>query len=352
MRRLPIFFLVDCSESMIGDNHLNMEKGLSLISTSLRTDPNALESVYISVIAFAGIAKIITPFVNVASFYPPKLPIGSGTHLGDALNLLMDNIDSHVTKTTSVQKGDWRPIVYLFTDGKPTDDTSLSLKRWREYYVEKTTLIAIALGKISDLNFLHELTDNVLLFEASKPSDFNKFIHWITASVTAQSNSIGTVNADRLGVELDESYLKIVKQPSLIKVDEDCAVFVGRCQKTRKPYIIKYEKEKNNLVAKEFSLDISRFVLSGCYPVDEEFFTWSSPMPHSAKELSIGVDKLYGIPSCPYCGNSSAFAVCGCGKFLCVNQPSLVLCPWCQEEIMFQASTEIGESLSVQRGRG
>ncbi|MDO9353558.1 MAG: hypothetical protein Q7T55_07675, partial [Solirubrobacteraceae bacterium] len=109
--------MLDCSESMIGENLRKTEEGLHMIVRTLRTDPHALETVWLSVLAFAGIAKTIVPLVEVVSFYPPKLPLGSGTSLGAALNLLMTEIDKTVVKTTADRKGDWKPIVYLFTDG-------------------------------------------------------------------------------------------------------------------------------------------------------------------------------------------------------------------------------------------
>ena len=86
MRRLPVFFVLDCSESMVGENLKKMEDGLQSIIKILRSDPHSLESVYISIIAFAGIAKTIVPLVEVVSFYPPKLPLGGGTSLGAALD--------------------------------------------------------------------------------------------------------------------------------------------------------------------------------------------------------------------------------------------------------------------------
>ena len=82
MRRLPVYFLLDCSESMVGDKLKKMEDGLAAIIKTLRTDPHALETVHISVIAFAGIAKTIAPMIEVVSFYPPKLPLGGGDEPG------------------------------------------------------------------------------------------------------------------------------------------------------------------------------------------------------------------------------------------------------------------------------
>lgn len=68
MRRLPIFFVLDCSESMIGENLKKMNDGLTTIISDLRRDPHALETAYISIIAFAGVAKTIVPLTEVVSF--------------------------------------------------------------------------------------------------------------------------------------------------------------------------------------------------------------------------------------------------------------------------------------------
>ena len=120
MRMLPVYFVIDVSESMIGDTMRQLDEGLSKLSDTLKTIPEALETAQISIIAFAGKAKVIAPMVEVANFYPPRLPVGGGTSLGAALELLMDRIDRDVTPTTPDRKGDWKPIVFLLTDGVPT----------------------------------------------------------------------------------------------------------------------------------------------------------------------------------------------------------------------------------------
>ena len=57
MRRLPIYFLIDVSESMVGEPIIQVEKGMRNIIQELRTDPYALETVFVSVIVFAGKEK-------------------------------------------------------------------------------------------------------------------------------------------------------------------------------------------------------------------------------------------------------------------------------------------------------
>ncbi|MDR3339664.1 MAG: VWA domain-containing protein, partial [Candidatus Symbiothrix sp.] len=61
MRRLPIYFLIDVSESMVGDPIEQVQDGMATIVKELRTDPYALETVWVSVIVFAGQPKTIAP---------------------------------------------------------------------------------------------------------------------------------------------------------------------------------------------------------------------------------------------------------------------------------------------------
>lgn len=85
---------------MVGEPIEQVQEGIGGIIKELRTDPFALETVYVSIIVFAGKAQKITPLIELYNFYPPKLPIGGGTSLGNALIFLMNDFDSSLQKTT------------------------------------------------------------------------------------------------------------------------------------------------------------------------------------------------------------------------------------------------------------
>ena len=163
MRRLPVYFLVDVSESMVGEPIQQVENGMRQIVQELRTDPYALETAFISVIAFAGKAKSLSPLTELYKFYPPTFPIGGGTSLGAALDFLMDDIDRNVVKTTEERKGDWKPIIFLFTDGTPTDNPSAAFARWNNKYRRKANLVAISIGNNVNTQLLGQISDNVLV---------------------------------------------------------------------------------------------------------------------------------------------------------------------------------------------
>ncbi len=350
MRRLPVFFILDCSESMVGENLKKMEDGLQSIIKSLRSDPYALETVYVSVIAFAGVAKRITPLVEIVSFYPPKLPLGSGTSLGAALNILMAELDTSVIKTTTEMKGDWKPIIYLFTDGHPTDDPLPAVERWTSKYASKSNLIAVGFGKDADFSVLKKLTENTMILEdLNKDKNFKKFIDWVTDSVKTQSKSIGE-NLEDSGLPVfDESVMQIVKEPPPV-VDETCVTLIGRCQKTRRPYIIKYDREIQAIAMHDIKVDVSNYHLTGCYPLEEDYFAWSD---NKAADIKINTSSLIGSPGCPHCGNFTAFAVCECGKLLCLNAPGQVICPWCEKSVLFGTNfPDNDDGFDVGRGLG
>ena len=183
MRRLPIYFLLDVSESMVGEPIEQMQNGIRTIIQELRTDPYALETVFVSVIVFAGKACTLIPLTELFKFYPPTLPIGGGTSLGSAMNFLMDDIDHSIQRTTLEVKGDWKPIIFLFTDGTPTDDPQMAFRRWNDKYRRHCNLVAISIGNNVDTRLLGTITDNVLKLNDTDENSFKIFFKWVTASM-------------------------------------------------------------------------------------------------------------------------------------------------------------------------
>ena len=76
----------------------------------------------ISLITFESIAKQVVPLTDLISFQEPVLDAGGATSLGEALELLSNKLDTEVIKSSLEQKGDWKPLVFIMTDGQPTDN--------------------------------------------------------------------------------------------------------------------------------------------------------------------------------------------------------------------------------------
>ena len=53
VRRLPVYLVLDCSGSMTGEPIEACRQGLKALLADLRSDPQALETAYLSVITFS-----------------------------------------------------------------------------------------------------------------------------------------------------------------------------------------------------------------------------------------------------------------------------------------------------------
>jgi uncharacterized protein YegL len=180
-RRLPVYILVDCSLTLAGDPIESMKAGISALHSELMNDPSAVESAWMSVITFDQEARQIVPLTELHSFTPPDLHVAEGRVLGAALKLLSQSIDSEVIKQSANEKGDWKPIIFILTDGSPTD-------RWQEAAADlkskfRPNIIAVACGDGADINVLKSITDTVLEMKNMSPSDFSAFFKWTTEAL-------------------------------------------------------------------------------------------------------------------------------------------------------------------------
>lgn len=350
-RRLPIYFLIDVSESMVGEPIQQVEEGLSTIIQTLKTDPVAMETVYISIIIFAGEAKTLIPLQEIINFYPPKFPIGSGTSLSKGLGHLMFELRKNIIKTTAEQKGDWKPIVFLFTDGVPTDETNSALNEWKQNWQRSSNMVAISFGEETDNGLLGQLTENVLLFKNTNAASYKEFFKWVTASIKTSSVSVENNSSGFELAKLDNLVIeKIEKNQQETRknwVDNNFVVLAAKCQNTKRPYLMKYKKDvvPSNFGGMEFGTVSYRMV--GAYQVDDSYFELSDNNGHQQK---INTEELRGAPTCPCCGNQFAFAVCSCGNLHCIGEENLSTCPWCNTQAKYGFGGEGGFDVNRTQG--
>ena len=122
IRRLPVYLLLDCSGSMAGEPIEAVKQGIKTLVSELKGDPQALETAFLSIITFDSSARQLTPLTELMVFKEPALQAGGATALGGALTVLADCVKNEVRTSTAEQKGDWKPLVFIMTDGAPTDN--------------------------------------------------------------------------------------------------------------------------------------------------------------------------------------------------------------------------------------
>ena len=190
LRKLPVYLLLDCSASMSGSPIQAVNQGVGTIYTELCNNPRALSTVKLSVITFSGNATF-TPPVALDQFVPPTLVANGGTPLGGALRALADSIDRDLDKTTKDKKGDYCPIVFLLTDGYPTDDYTAQANRIRQFTgSQKPMIIALGCGGGADEAMLKNVAQHVFLMHNVTPEEIRKFFVWLTGSIKQASNAV------------------------------------------------------------------------------------------------------------------------------------------------------------------
>lgn len=194
MRRLPVYLLIDTSASMAGDPIAAVRSGLDTLLSTLRRDPHALETAHLSLMTFASEARQVIPLTEVTAFQTPSLVARGTTALGAALTLLADVVAREVVKSTPQRRGDWKPLVFLMTDGAPTDD-------WRQGQqalerVALGTLVACAAGADANLTVLRELTDAVVTLDRADPETISAFFQWVSASISVSSQKVDLTKKD------------------------------------------------------------------------------------------------------------------------------------------------------------
>ncbi len=201
-RRLPVYLLLDTSGSMYGEPIEAVKTGVQAMFTALRGDPYALETAHVSVITFDSNAQQVLPLTEISSIQAPNISANGCTALGEALELLAKKIDTEVTKTTYEVKGDWKPLVFILTDGVPTDDITKGVEAIKKCKIG--TIVACAAGAGADTTVLKQITENVVELDTADSKTLAAFFKWVTASITISSEKVTENPGAETGGTLDE----------------------------------------------------------------------------------------------------------------------------------------------------
>ncbi|CAN5311657.1 VWA domain-containing protein [soil metagenome] len=175
-----------------------VKNGMQIMINSLRQNPQAIETAFLSVITFDSSARQIVPLTDLTSFQMPEIQASGTTALGDALRVVSNCIDNEVAKTTPENKGDWKPLVFIMTDGIPTDNLQsglAELKKRRTAYV-----VACAAGGGADSLLLKQITENVVSLDTADSQSIGQFFAWVTASIGVTSTKVEESGTEAMGM--------------------------------------------------------------------------------------------------------------------------------------------------------
>ena len=304
MRRLPVFVMVDVSESMVGNAITAMHDGMQMLLQALKKDPMVIEIGAMSVISFGSKAKVEGPLSSVLDIRIPSLDLSSGTSLGKAFEMLTSECNSKVTKTTREIRGDYKPIVFLITDGQPTDNWRVGYAKFRKYY-PTVSIYAVGCGDDVDFSILKEITPNTYVMRDMSAESFGKLFQCVTASVRSVTASM--MNGDGVKDDLAELSNGEVRKATA----EEChpmgefrqVLIPGMCSKTRRYFLIRYKMS-----------ELDKFSLAAVHPLEGKLEGGGS----SGGNINVNELDNSGF-KCPHCGNGGMFYCDTCHAVVCMR---------------------------------
>jgi len=204
IRRLPVYMLIDCSGSMNGDAIEAVGQGFKNLTTMLNNDPTTCDVVWFSIIIFDSTVRQLFPLCPIGDYKELPLKVGGSSNLGRALQFLSDCVKKEVRKQTSEKKGDWKPLVFLMSDGKPSDDWEKICKTAES----EINLIACGVGADADIENLKKITGRVVLMKDMTQETLDQFIDFVR-SLTTMASQRSENQSDTVYLE-KKKYSKIV----------------------------------------------------------------------------------------------------------------------------------------------
>jgi uncharacterized protein YegL len=302
---------------MIGPGIAGVRKSVDAMLKELRRNPHALETVYMSFITFSTKAKQLMPLTPLEDIQPPSLPLASGTALGDALALAAKSIKSEVRKGSVDVKGDFRPIVFIITDGVATD-------KWQsgaaDLKATKATIYGIGCGDDVDWNQLGSITPAVLHVDAMDSEAIGSLFRWISSSVDTASRAVSDGDDKSALDKLPAAVKRIDLSKAPVHDGNPRQVFIKvLCQQGRGGYLLRYS----------WSPDNRNYFPKGSHPLVGE----DSLSGGSALSLpKVDSRKLDGCSPCPYCEAAGVIYCPQCSTVSCLSDPppSRVVCAGCR----------------------
>ncbi len=191
-RRLPIYLVLDTSGSMSGERITAVQNGVQMLASALQNDPQALETAYLSIITFESSAKQVSPLTELSQFMPPQLTAGGCTALGEALTLVSKCADKEVVKNTPDTKGDWKPMVFIMSDGMPTDEINDGLAEFKK----RKWGMVVGCAVDCDPGALKQITENIVQLSTADAESIKAYFKWVSQSITTNSRSVGATNQE------------------------------------------------------------------------------------------------------------------------------------------------------------
>lgn len=187
--RQPLVLLVDTSGSMSGDL-AEVTAGLDALRAALARDTVARNRVELVVVTFGGSVTTHGNFGEAAVFEPPALAAAGDTPMAAALEQALDLLEAKKRAYKESGLDYYRPLIFLLTDGEPTDVARWpeAVRRVREAERGKKIVLLSVGTKTANFAKLGELTPDRTPLRL-KEAQWETMFQWLSRSLQARSRS-------------------------------------------------------------------------------------------------------------------------------------------------------------------
>ena len=220
-KSLVIFFLIDTSGSMKGTKMGELNTAMEELVPEIRRIGEADTDVKVAVLTFStNLAWMYSEPISIEEFEWNRLAANGITNMGAAFEEL--NIRLSRNSFLNSPSLSFAPVIFLMTDGYPTDDYKAGLRKlqvnsWYRYGLK----VALGIGKEANDDMLAEFTTNPdTVVHAYSGGQLAQLIKKIAVTSSQIGSKSMTLSDDTIG-ELGEEDVTDSKQRQLEKEIQD-----------------------------------------------------------------------------------------------------------------------------------
>lgn len=216
-RQMTLFFIVDTSGSMDGEK-------IAAVNTAIRevlpeiagiSSENADAQIKVACLQFASDVNWLFRPADVEGLTWTDLSAGGMTMFGEACNELNKRLSR--SEFLDSPTGNFAPVLFLMSDGQPTDEYKQALDNLRENRWFKVAIrVAIAIGDDADKKILKEFTGNSeLVLTAHTPEALKQMIRFVSVTsskIGSRSSGVGVGNNSSANPEEESKQAEFAEQ--------------------------------------------------------------------------------------------------------------------------------------------
>ena len=184
--RCPVVLLLDKSGSMAGAPIAQLNAALRAFKTELSRDALVSRRAEIAIVSFGPVTADVE-FDTIDRFNPPTLDAEGDTPIGRAIETGLNMLAARKQEYRENGIAYYRPMVFLLTDGAPTDAWQAAARRVREEEAAKRVAFFAVGVEGADFATLGRIATREPI---QLPGlDFTSLFQWLSASLSAVSRS-------------------------------------------------------------------------------------------------------------------------------------------------------------------